>query len=44
MLEDPSNLERWEGGVATIAWAPPKPPQTFEVDFTNLDVFEIRVV
>jgi hypothetical protein len=31
------------GGVATVVWAPPKPPLVVPIDFADLDVFEVRV-
>src|SRR2546425_12603202 len=31
-----------EGGVATAGWAPPQPPIAVPIDFTGLDVFEVR--
>lgn len=30
-------------GTATAVWAPPQPVQSFDVDFPNLDIFEVRV-
>jgi hypothetical protein len=32
-----------EGTTATAVWAPPKPTQSGPVDFTDLDLFEVRV-
>jgi hypothetical protein len=31
------------GAVATAVWAPPQPPLVVPVDFTGLEVFEVRV-
>ena len=32
-----------EGGAATAVWAPPQPTLDAPIDFTHLDVFEVRV-
>ena len=32
-----------EGGAATAVWAPPQPSLQAAIDFTHLDVFEVRV-
>jgi hypothetical protein len=31
------------GGVATAVWAPPQPPIVAQVDFGNLDIYEVRI-
>jgi hypothetical protein len=31
------------GAVATVVWAPPRPPLVVPVDLANLDVFEVQV-
>jgi hypothetical protein len=31
------------GGTATAVWAPPQPPLVTQVEFGNLDVYEVRV-
>ncbi len=32
-----------EGGAATAVWAPPQPSLQAAIEFTHLDVFEVRV-
>jgi hypothetical protein len=31
------------GGVATAVWAPPQPPVAVQVEFGNLDIYEVRI-
>jgi hypothetical protein len=41
--EDARPEEGANGAVATAVWAPPQPPLVVPVDFSGLEVFEIRV-
>jgi hypothetical protein len=41
--EDAQSGDGGNGAVATAVWAPPQPPVVVPVDFTGLELFEVRV-
>jgi hypothetical protein len=41
--EDAQAGDGGNGAVATAVWAPPQPPVVVPVDFSGLDLFEVRV-
>jgi hypothetical protein len=43
-LDFPDAAARASGGLATAVWAPPRPPIALPVEFTDPDIFEVRVM
>ncbi|HZT79976.1 MAG TPA: DUF4058 family protein [Gemmataceae bacterium] len=41
--DEPIGGDNSDGGVATAVWAPPQSPLVIPVDFTGLELFEVRV-